>query len=137
MKTTKLFLTLLLSSVMGLSVSCQSGTNQERVANASDNGEVKVYYFHNKARCVTCKTVEEVSGKLVFELYGDSVPFTALELGTPEADKVSKEIGVNMQALVIVGAGQKIDITPDAFMNARSNPAKLKEIFKEKIDPLI
>ena len=47
------------------------------------------------------------------------------------------ELGVSGQTLLIVSGETRINITNEGFMNARSNPEKLKQIMKEKIDPLL
>lgn len=99
--------------------------------------EVEVFYFHFTRRCATCQAVEDVSKQSVEDLYGDKVFFASYNLEEPEGEKKGEEVGVTGQALVIVSGDKKIDITSDGFMNARSNPGKLKEIIKEKIDPLL
>ena len=44
---------------------------------------------------------------------------------------------VSGQTLLIVSGDTKINITNEGFMNAHSNPEKLKQIIKEKIDLLL
>lgn len=132
MKTISLFLTLIVATSAGLTVSAQTDSN-------AGTKEVKasVYYFHNTARCVTCKAVEDVSKEAVMELYGTDVDFIALNIGEPDGKKEAERLGVSGQTLLIAGRDQKINLTTEAFMNARSNPDKLKQIIKEKIDPLL
>ena len=47
------------------------------------------------------------------------------------------ELGVSGQTLLIVSGDTRINITNEGFLNARSDPGKLKQIMKEKIDPLL
>lgn len=114
----------------------QENEDKEELILEGDKG-VEVYYFHFSRRCATCKTVEEVTKNAVNELYGEKVPFTAVNLDEPEGEKKGEEIGVNSQSLLIVSGDTKIDITSEGFMNARSNPDKLKQVIKEKTDPLL
>jgi len=51
--------------------------------------------------------------------------------------KKAEELGVSGQTLLIVSGDIKINITNEAFMYARSKPEKLKQVIKEKIDPLL
>jgi len=44
---------------------------------------------------------------------------------------------VSGQTLLIVGNDKKIDLTNDAFLNARTNPDKLKEKIKQTIDSML
>ena len=43
---------------------------------------------------------------------------------------------INSPGLFVKG-DQKVDLTTDGFMNARSNPDKLKEKIKETVDSLL
>ncbi|MFW5886904.1 MAG: nitrophenyl compound nitroreductase subunit ArsF family protein [Bacteroidota bacterium] len=131
------FLTILLLS-LGMNISCSSQTNKkESSPRDSESGKVDVYYFHYTRRCATCNTVENVSKEAVAELYGGKVNFTEYNLDEEEGKSRGEEIGVSGQTLIIVAGDTKINITNEGFMNARSNPEKLKQIIKDKIDPLI
>jgi len=102
----------------------------------SEAGNVEVVYFHNARRCVTCKAVESVSADAIAEMYGEEVPFSSYDLEEAEGKNRAQELGVSGQALVIVKGEQKIDITGEGFMYARSNPEKLRAIFSENIGTL-
>lgn len=134
-------LTLLAITLLTLTIAnaCKSESKtQEATATQQVKSEkVEVYYFHNERRCVTCQTVEDVSKEAVKELYGEKVTFTAYNLETAEGEQKATELGVSGQTLLIVGGETKINITNEGFLNARSNPDKLKQIIKEKIDALI
>lgn len=124
--------------LMSISTSC-SGEHADKNNKASvqQAEEVYVYYFHNARRCATCRTVESKSEKAVKELYGNDVSFEIYNLDKAEGEEKAEEVGAGGQALLIVSGDTKINITNQAFMNAKSNPEKLKKIIKEKIDPLI
>ena len=98
---------------------------------------VAVYYFHHERRCATCLAVEKVAKEAVREFYGDSVPFMVVNLDVEKGKKTADKLGVEMQALIVVKGDQKIDITNEAFLNARSKPEKVREMLREKIDPLL
>ncbi len=98
--------------------------------------QVAVYYFHGTRRCATCQAVERVSKSAVKDFYDGKIPFASYNVEEDEGAAVAEEVGVKGSALIIVRDGKKVDITDAAFMNARSNPQKLKEVIKEKIEPL-
>jgi hypothetical protein len=130
-----LFISLMVSSI---NISCSAQTDKKndntRISNA---GKVEVYYFHYTRRCITCKSVENVSREAVADLYGDKVVFNDFNLEEEKGKQKGKQLGVSGQSLLIVSGDTKINITNEGFMNARSNPDKLKQIIKEKIDPLL
>ena len=134
MKTIKVFLLAVLA--FGMNISCSSQTKKDnKETSVSKAGKVEVYYFHYTRRCATCNAVEDVSKEAVAELYGDKVTFTDFNLDQEAGETKGKELEVSGQSLLIVAGDRKI--TNEGFMNARNNPAKLKAIIKEKIDPLL
>lgn len=136
MKTHKIIFILFL--LFNLSISCSSQTNKKDETEKVNNPQiVEVFYFHYSRRCATCVAVENVSREAVAELYGEKVSFTDYNLDEDEGKIKGKELQVPGQSLLIVAGNTKIDITNEGFMNARTNPKKLKAIIKEKIDPLL
>ena len=130
MKTLRLFIAFLM--LFGMA-SSQAQTNKTtKTETATISSKVEVFYFHYSRRCETCKAVEDVSREAVLKLYGNKVSFTGYNLDEADGEKKAKELGVSGQTLLIVSGKNKTDITNDAFMNARSNPEKLKQIIKEK-----
>lgn len=102
---------------------------------------VAVYYFHNTRRCATCKAVEEVTKSALKEYYPEmlesgTITFLSVNIEEEASKSIAKELNVSGQALLIVKEGKKEDLTNDAFLNARSNPVKLKEKIKEVIDTI-
>ncbi len=136
MKNLKLIGFTILLFTIGAACSGNKENDNTNTAIEAEDG-VHVYYFHNERRCPTCKAVEEESQNAVMDLYGEDVKFSVYNLEENNGEQKAKEIGVSGQSLLIVGNGEKINITSEAFMHAKSNPAKLKQIIKEKIDPLI
>ncbi|HDZ41323.1 MAG TPA: hypothetical protein ENH59_06560 [Bacteroidetes bacterium] len=136
MKSIRLLLVTLF--VLSLNSSCDAQTGKEvKTPKISKSDNVQVYYFHLTSRCVTCKAIETVASEAVAGNYGGEVSFTAYNIEEPEGEKKGKELGVSGQALLIVGGDQKINLTNEAFMYARTNPEKFKELIKEKVDPIL
>lgn len=136
MKTLNFLLVLFI--IMSLDISCNAQiSNEDNRAKISKTDKVEVFYFHYTRRCVTCQAVENESKKAVEELYGGKVSFAGYNLEEPAGEQKGQDLGVSGQSLLIVKGDTKINITNEGFMNARSNPEKLKEIIKEKIDPLL
>ncbi len=136
MKSVKyLFISLM---ILSMNMSCSAQTDKKNDnTRISNTGKVEVYYFHYTRRCITCQSVENVSKEAVAELYGDKVVFSDFNLEEEKGRQKGEQVGVSGQTLLIVSGDTKINITIEGFMNARSNPDKLKQIIKEKIDPLL
>ncbi|MBN1598456.1 MAG: hypothetical protein JW894_09185 [Bacteroidales bacterium] len=135
MKTIKLMFFALVA--LYINSSCSAQTNKKEEIKLSQADKVEVHYFHYTRRCATCNAVESVSKKAIAELYGDKVSFTDYNLDEDIGKTKGDELEVSGQTLLIVAGDTKINITNEGFMNARSNPDKLKAIIKEKIDPLL
>jgi hypothetical protein len=126
-----LFLMITLSSM-----SCSSQENKKTTTQSTNTGDIEVYYFHFTSRCVTCRTVESEAKADVEALYGGKISFQAINLDEESSKAIAEKLQVSVQTLLIVKGSQKIDITNEGFMYARSNPAKLKSIIQDKIDGL-
>jgi hypothetical protein len=118
--------------------SAQAGATAETLALAEEGSEsaVKAYYFHTSRRCVTCKTVEEVTTESLQELYGDKIQLKSVNLDNKENEELAKSLEVGGQSLLFVNGTKKVDITTDGFMNAVRNPDKLKEKIKTTVESL-
>jgi hypothetical protein len=131
------FLTIAFIAV-SMNFSCTAQANKNEKEETTVKAEnVKVFYFHYTRRCVTCNTVEDVAKEAVDELYGGNVIFDTFNLDEADGKQKAEEIGISGQTLIIVSGENKINITNEGFMNARTNPEKLKQIIKDKIDPLL
>jgi len=120
---------------VGMNFACSAQTEKEKTADQSSN--VEMYYFHFTRRCATCNAVEDVSKHAVKEYYGNKVSFFSYNLDEEDGEAKGEALDVSGQTLLIVAGDKKVNLTNEGFMNARSNPDKLKEIIKEKIDPLL
>jgi len=109
----------------------------KQTASSQKGSKVQVYYFHFTHRCATCMAVEKESEKAIAGLYGATVKFKAYNLDETEGQKMGEKLQISGQTLLIVYGNKRINLTNEGFMYARSNPGKLKEILKEKIDPLL
>ena len=134
MKITKL---LFLLMAAGIVFSCNAQTSQdEQQTEVNESEQVTVYYFHMTRRCATCKAVEDVSKQAVQEMNSEKVSFTGYNIEKPEGERMAKKLNVSGQTLLIAGGNEKINITREGFINARTKPEKLKEILQQKVKSL-
>lgn len=128
----------LLAIVLGLMTACsEQKVKNTEVVSVENDGPVEVLYFHNARRCATCQAVETVSKAALQEMYGNDVKLLVYNLEDTEGAKKAEQLDVSGQTLLVVSGSNKIDLTNEAFMYARTNPEKLKEALKENIDPLL
>ena len=102
-----------------------------------DSKDVKVYYFHATARCVTCKAVEEVTQKTLKDSYGDKVPFVSIDREKEKDNPLIKKYKVAGQTLLVVEGDNVVNLTNDAFLNARTKPKKLSSKLTSTIDKML
>jgi len=132
MKTFRFILWLaLFIPVLGLS---QTKTTEAKAAGLN---QVEAYYFHNKIRCTTCKTVEAKAKSNLKELYGDKVNFQALNLEEKSTEPIAQKLKVSGQTLLVVKGNKQVNLTNEGFLYAVNDPAKFRKIIKEKVDPLV
>jgi hypothetical protein len=122
-------------------VACNAQTTK-KTATAGSSGKVEAYYFHFNARCITCKTVEAEAKTDIELLYpglikSGKVSFKAVNLDEPSSKAIAQKLNINGQTLLLVNGEQKINITNEGFMYARSDPEKFKALIKEKVDMLL
>jgi len=122
-------------------VACNAQSNKEATP-AGKSGKVEAYYFHFNARCVTCKTLEAEAKADIETLYPEliksgKISFKAVNLDEPSSKTIADKLGVNGQTLLLVNGTEKINITNEGFMYARTNPEKFKAVIKEKVDQLL
>ncbi|HET6557699.1 MAG TPA: nitrophenyl compound nitroreductase subunit ArsF family protein [Prolixibacteraceae bacterium] len=128
------FLSFALFCMMGSFTLSAQTTKKETAASASP--AIEAYYFHNTARCVTCKTVEAEAKADLQSLYGNQVVFKSLDLEEEATKPIAKKLEVSGQTLLVVKGNKKVNLTNEGFMYARTNPKKFKEIIKQKVDAL-
>jgi hypothetical protein len=139
-----LLLNLSILALLFTSVSCNSVNGKENQTEeiSIGTGKVEVYYFHYTRRCATCTAVENVTKAALEEFYGEeikngSIVFTAVNLDESDSEEIAEKLGISGQTLLVVAGDKKENLTTDAFMNAKSNPEKLREIIKSTIDPFV
>ena len=133
-----IFLSIGLATFLHLkSCNAQAGekANQNSVLQTEN---VEVYYFHFTRRCETCMAVENESRKAVEELYYKAmeegrITFKALNLEEEEGKQIASKLNISGQTLLIVRFGEKIDLTNQGFMYARTDPEKLKKAIQDAI----
>ncbi|GAB1453870.1 hypothetical protein MASR2M47_39260 [Draconibacterium sp.] len=123
------------------------GSNNEKADNSTDakaafaqeqkSGEVKAYYFHGNVRCATCEAVEKVSKEAIAEYYGDKVTFESINRDEEKNKTLVAKYKVSGTALLIDNGKKTVDLTNDAFLNARTKPDKLKSKLKSTIDSML
>lgn len=127
---------LFLISFAILLMSSISAIAQSQTKEATASPRIEAYYFHNAARCVTCKTVEAEAKADLESLYGNLVTFKAINLEDETTKTIAKKLGVSGQTLLVVKGNKQVNLTNEGFMYARTNPKKFKSIIKEKVDAL-
>jgi len=118
----------------------QSSENQTSETVISD--DIQVYYFHNTKRCATCNAVEDETLMALNLFYGKNmeagtIEFTSLNLEEEEGEAIAETLQVSGQTLLVVKGENRVNLTNDGFMNARTNPTKFHEILKSQIDQLL
>lgn len=100
-----------------------------------DENQTTVIYFHSNHRCATCMAVENITKEAV-DTYKGKVPFHSVDITLEENKALMSHYKIGGQSLVVVNKDQKIDITNEAFMYARSSPEKVKSRVTTTIDSL-
>lgn len=98
---------------------------------------VKVYYFHATRRCATCQAVEAVTKDALKEYYGDKVTFESINMDNEKDILLVEKFKISGTALILVNGDKIVNLTNDAFLNARSNPDKFKKKLKSTIDSMM
>lgn len=119
---------------------CCSSTKEEITeekaccSKSTEEASATAYYFHATRRCVTCQAVEKVSKEYIESNYAEKVTFVSLNREEDQNKELVEKYKIAGQTLLIVFDDEVVDLTADAFMNARSNPEKLEELIKTTID---
>ncbi len=120
-----------LIALVTLVASCGGKKNNTGAATSTSNFSIEqntttVLYFHNERRCATCMAVENVTKEALQEKYNTAIPFYSLDLADAKNQAIMKKYGVGGQSLLVIKGDKSSNLTSMAFMNARSNPEKLK-----------
>ena len=134
-----LFVALIAISIQSCGGTTTDKSNNETLFQAENlaSGEVKAYYFHATRRCATCQAVEDVSKDAIEEYYGNKVTFESIDRDEDKDNPLMAKYQVNGQTLLVISGDKKVDLTNDAFLNARTNPDKFKSKLKSTIDSML
>lgn len=134
-----LFLNLSILALLITTISCNSvnGKEEKKDSEIIQTEKVEAFYFHATRRCATCEAVEKVAKGYIEENYTDKVSFVSINREEEENAKLVEKYEITGQTLLIVNGDKVVNLTTDAFMNARTNPDKLKELIKSTIDPFL
>lgn len=129
--------TLILGTVL---IACGSDGNKEEKATSKatqielSTDKANIVYFHFSRRCATCIAIEDV-GKEVANATPSAV-FFDFNLDEDSGEEMGKKLNIEDQSFLIIKGDKQIDLTEEAFLNARSNPDIFKSIIEEKISSL-
>lgn len=135
---------ILFMGVVAVSAQCCSSaaTDNSTTEKGTDvvsqkTGEVKAYYFHATRRCATCEAVEAVSKEAIKEYYGEKVTFESINRDENKDNPMIEKYKISGQTLLIIKDDKVVNLTNDAFMNARTNPDKFKAKLKSTVDSMM
>jgi len=141
MKQTLLYL---LTGFLVLSfINCQSKDTPTIENSKKDiTSTVRGYYFHGTRRCTTCKAVEEVTKEILNDYYAaelvdKTISFESINLDDDDSKVLASTLKVSGQTLLFVSYVDTVNLTNQAFINAVSNPLKLKELITDEIDKML
>ena len=134
-----LFLGVVAVSAQESKVATAKNSTKSNVAQAETQktSEVKAYYFHATRRCATCEAVEAVSKEAINEYYGNKVSFESINSEEDKNSQLVAKYKISGTSLLIVNGDKTVDLTNEAFLNARTKPAKLKSKIKSTIDSMM
>ncbi|MFB6343115.1 nitrophenyl compound nitroreductase subunit ArsF family protein [Saccharicrinis sp. FJH62] len=142
-KTLILFCFVFVTGLVAIQAQCCSTPdpackeNAQKADQKNAESAVKAYYFHATQRCATCQAVEEVTKETLKENYGDKIPFQSINREKDKENPLIKKYQVSGTTLLIIKGDEVVNLTNDAFMNARTKPEKLKEKIKETVDAML
>ena len=117
---------------------------QAQDAAKATNPKVEVYYFHATMRCPTCLAVEEQTKKTLDEnfaadLKAGTIQLKVLNLEEKENKALTEkfEVGWSSLILYVPESNKSVNLTEDAFANARSNPDVFRTELEKKIRELL
>ena len=106
--------------------------------------KVEVYYFHAKMRCPTCLAVEEQTKKTLDENFAEDlksgvIKLMVLNLEEKENKAITEQFEIGWSSLILYVPESKktVNLTEDAFANARSHPEDFRKELLEKIKELL
>lgn len=130
-------MTVLVVLFASLSVFAQN----KQAAAKTANQKIEVYYFHYTARCATCNAIEAETKSATESLYPEltkagAISFQSINMDEAQGEALASKMKVSGKAVLLLKGKKRFDITNEAFLYARTNPDKYREIVKSKIDAL-
>lgn len=113
-----------------------TAVNADEASEATEASNIKVYYFHATRRCATCQAVESTTKEALTEYYGEKIPFETINREEDDSPLIAK-YEISGQTLLIVKGDEVINLTNEAFLNARTSPDKFKAKLKFTIDRML
>ena len=135
-----------LVGTLAVSAQCCNGASTNKTKQTKEksccsatpkSNEVMAYYFHATRRCATCQAVEAVSKEAIKKYYGDKVVFKSINREEAQNKSLVEQYKISGTALLIIKGDKMVNLTNDAFLNARNNPDKLKNKLKSTIDSMM
>lgn len=112
------------------------GAQVDGVFENMQSADVAIIYFHSTRRCATCQAVEQVTKQTVDANFKDKVNFKSVNIEAEENKALVEKYKVTGQTLLIIKGAKTINLTNDAFMNARTKPEEFETKLKETIEQL-
>ncbi|TRX70969.1 nitrophenyl compound nitroreductase subunit ArsF family protein [Carboxylicivirga sp. M1479] len=134
---------LTLAALVAFTTACNSKAKKSdsesstalQTATVIDTSVVNVVYFHATRRCATCEAVESVTKETLAEVYKGKVNF--ISINREHEKELAKQYKVDWQTLLVLKGEQQINLTNEAFLNARTKPEKLKALLQSSIDSML
>lgn len=121
---------------------CQSAAqssdcaSKNTLAQNTEAANVEIFYFHATRRCATCQAVEEVTKEVLKDAYGNKIQFKSIDREQDKKNALLKKYKVSGQTLLLIKGDKVVNLTNEAFLNARTNPDKFKEKLKSTIESM-
>lgn len=127
------------NDVLSKDKACCSKATADKECNSKkvEKTEVMAYYFHATRRCATCEAVEKTTRETLKDTYGDKVSFVSINREEDENKAMVEKYKINAQTLIFVKGDDIVDLTANAFLNARTNPEKLEKKIKSTVDKML
>lgn len=120
------------------------GMLQAQDAPKASQPQVEVYYFHATMRCPTCLAVEEQTRKTLDENFAEDMKSGAIQLKVLNLEEKDNkaisekfEIGWSSLILYVPASDKSVNLTEDAFANARSHPDEFRAELEKQIKELM
>ena len=97
----------------------------------------QLVYFHNERRCATCMAVEDVAKEVIDSFTQEKIAFHSYQIGDEACQKLVDDLQISGQTLLLMGKDTTINLTQEAFMYARVNPDKYKEVLNAALGSII